>query len=75
MFYLNKTYVLQVPGSLFGLENRSKTMSEREAELELTFSYFWMNLTLHFEVQNQEKTIKNYVENEQEFGDGTKAKK
>jgi hypothetical protein len=75
MFYLRKTYVLQVPGSLFGLENRSKTMSEREAELELTFSSFWMNLTLHFEVQNQEKTIKNYAENEQEFGDGTKAKK
>ena len=34
-----------------------------------------MDLGLHFEVQNREKTEKNDVENKQEIGDGKKAKK
>ena len=49
-------------------------MSEREAESEPTFSIFLMDLGLHFELQNREKPKKHDVENEQEFGDGKKAK-
>ncbi len=37
-FYLGKTYVLEGPGLFIFIKNRLKTMSEREAESEPTFS-------------------------------------
>jgi hypothetical protein len=75
MFYLRKTYVLEGPGLSIFIKNRLKTMSEREAESEPTFSWFLMDFGLHFEVHFREKAKKNDVENEEEFGDGKKAKK